>query len=179
MVTEDTNITKATTRKARRNNEITAREVRVIASTGNQLGTMSLYDAMRTAESQGLDLVEVSPGASPPVCKIMDYGKYLFEQNKKDKKPKAIQIKEVQFRPTTDDGDYQVKLRSALRFLSEGNKVKVTLRYKGREMAHQDIGRKLVERFVADLGSNATVEQNASMEGKQLIMVFAPSRKAK
>lgn len=156
-----------------------AREVRVIAATGNQLGTMSLYDALRTAESAGLDLVEVSPSASPPVCKIMDYGKFLFEQNKKEKKPKIIQIKEVQFRPTTEENDYQVKLRNLSRFLEEGNKVKVTLRYKGREMAHQEIGRKVVDRLIKDLGEKVSVEQNPSMEGKQLIVIFAPAKKQK
>ncbi len=138
---------------------------------------MGFFDALRLAENDGLDLVEVSPSATPPVCRIMDYGKFLFEQNKKDKKPKIMQIKEVQFRPTTEENDYQVKLRSVVRFLSEGNKVKVVLRYKGREMAHQEIGRKLIERLVNDLGEGATIEQNPSMEGKQLIAIFAPSRK--
>jgi translation initiation factor IF-3 len=164
-------------KRVRRNREITAREVRVIASTGNQLGIMGFFDALRLAENDGLDLVEVSPSATPPVCRIMDYGKFLFEQNKKDKKPKIMQIKEVQFRPTTEENDYQVKLRSVVRFLSEGNKVKVSLRYKGREMAHQDVGRKVIDRLCKDLGEGAIVEQLPSMEGKQLIAVFAPPRK--
>ena len=133
------------------------------------------------ASASGLDLVEVSPTAEPPVVRIMDYGKFLFEQNKKahsaKRKQKQIQVKEVKFRPGTGEADYQIKLRNLVRFLTEGDKAKVTLRFRGREMVHQDIGRKLLDRVVADLAEHGTVEQNPLMEGRQMIMVFAPKKK--
>ncbi len=142
---------------------------------------MSRYDALQMATSAGLDLVEVSPTAEPPVVRVMDYGKFLFEQNKKahsaKKKQKQIQVKEVKFRPGTDENDYQVKLRNLVRFLTEGDKAKVTLRFRGREMAHQEIGRKLLDRVVNDLAGIGTVEQNPLMEGRQMVMVFAPKKK--
>ena len=142
---------------------------------------MSRYDALQMATSAGLDLVEVSPTAEPPVVRVMDYGKFLFEQNKKahsaKKKQKQIQVKEVKFRPGTDENDYQVKLRNLIRFLTEGDKAKVTLRFRGREMAHQEIGRKLLDRVVNDLAGIGTVEQNPLMEGRQMVMVFAPKKK--
>jgi translation initiation factor IF-3 len=128
-----------------------------------------------------LDLVEVSPTADPPVVRVMDFGKYLFEQNKKahsaKRKQKQIQVKEVKFRPGTEEGDYQVKLRSLIRFLTEGDKAKVTLRYRGREMAHQEIGRRLLARVQTDLTEHAVVEQNPLMEGRQMVMVFSPKKK--
>jgi translation initiation factor IF-3 len=133
------------------------------------------------ASSAELDLVEVSPTAEPPVVRIMDYGKFLFEANKKahsaKRKQKQIQVKEVKFRPGTGESDYQIKLRNLIRFLTEGDKAKVTLRFRGREMVHQDIGRKLLDRVSGDLREYGTVEQNPLMEGKQMIMVFAPKKK--
>jgi len=128
-----------------------------------------------------MDLVEVSPTAEPPVCRIMDYGKFLFEQNKKahsaKKKQKQIQIKEVKFRPGTDENDYQVKLRNLLRFLNEGDKAKVTLRFRGREMAHTELGRKLLDRLVIDLAEIGVVEQRPLMEGRQMVMVIGPKKR--
>ncbi len=133
------------------------------------------------AAASELDLVEVSPTAEPPVVRIMDYGKFLFEQNKKahsaKRKQKQIQVKEVKFRPGTGEADYQIKLRNLVRFLTEGDKAKVTLRFRGREMVHQDIGRKLLDRVATDLATHGVVEQNPLMEGKQMIMVFAPKKK--
>jgi len=142
---------------------------------------MSRAEALQMASSQTLDLVEVSPMAEPPVVRVMDFGKFLFEQNKKahaaKRKQKQIQVKEVKFRPGTGEGDYQIKLRNLIRFLTEGDKAKVTLRFRGREMVHQDIGRRLLERVSADLSPHAVIEQNPLMEGKQMIMVFAPKKK--
>ena len=128
-----------------------------------------------------MDLVEVSPNAEPPVCRIMDYGKFLFEQNKKahsaKRKQKQVQLKEVKFRPGTEEADYQVKLRNLIRFLSDGDKAKVTLRFRGREMAHTEVGRKLLDRLVADLAEIGTVEQHPSMEGRQMVMVISAKKK--
>ncbi len=142
---------------------------------------MSRVEALALAAESALDLVEVSPTAEPPVVRVMDFGKYLFEQNKKahsaKRKQKQIQVKEVKFRPGTEEGDYQVKLRNLIRFLTEGDKAKVTLRFRGREMAHQDIGRKLLARVSADLVTHAVVEQHPLMEGRQMIMVFSPKKK--
>jgi translation initiation factor IF-3 len=155
--------------------------LRVIGADGGQAGVMSRYDALQLAASAELDLVEVSPTADPPVVRIMDYGKFLFEANKKahsaKRKQKQIQVKEVKFRPGTGEGDYQIKLRNLIRFLSEGDKAKVTLRFRGREMVHQDIGRRLLDRVQKDLAEHSVVEQNPLMEGKQMIMVFAPKKK--
>jgi len=165
----------------RRNEDINAPQLRVIAADGSQAGVMSRYDALQMASAAELDLVEVSPTAEPPVVRIMDYGKFLFEQNKKahsaKRKQKQIQVKEVKFRPGTGEADYQIKLRNLTRFLTEGDKAKVTLRFRGREMVHQDIGRKLLERVSGDLAPHAVVEQNPLMEGKQMVMVFAPKKK--
>ena len=165
----------------RRNEDINAPQLRVIAADGSQAGVMSRYDALQMASAAELDLVEVSPTAEPPVVRIMDYGKFLFEQNKKahsaKRKQKQIQVKEVKFRPGTGESDYQIKLRNLTRFLTEGDKAKVTLRFRGREMVHQDIGRKLLERVSGDLAPHAVVEQNPLMEGKQMVMVFAPKKK--
>ncbi|MEZ5584817.1 MAG: translation initiation factor IF-3 [Candidatus Competibacteraceae bacterium] len=169
------------TNKIRLNDEITAREVRLIDQEGEQVGVVSLEEAIRTAEEAELDLVEISPTAKPPVCRIMDYGKFRFEQNKKQqearKKQKQIQVKEIKFRPGTEEGDYQVKLRNLVRFLSDGDKTKVTLRFRGREMAHQDLGFKLLKRVEADLVDYGTVEQYPKMEGRQMVMVVAPLKK--
>jgi translation initiation factor IF-3 len=142
---------------------------------------MSRFDALQLAQTQELDLVEVSPTAEPPVCRIIDYGKFLFEANKKShlakKKQKQIQVKEVKFRPGTDEGDYQIKLRNLIRFLQEGDKAKVTLRFRGREMAHTDIGRQVLIRLQADLAPYATIEQHPLMEGRQMVMMLAPKKK--
>jgi translation initiation factor IF-3 len=142
---------------------------------------MPRADALLLASSQELDLVEVSPTAEPPVCRVMDFGKFLFEQSKKahaaKRKQKQIQIKEVKFRPGTDENDYQIKLRNIVRFLAEGDKAKVTLRYRGRELAHQEVGRRMLDRLVLDLATHAVVEQNPLMEGKQLVMMFAAKKK--
>ena len=133
------------------------------------------------AETAGMDLVEISPTADPPVCRIMDFGKFLFEQNKKahaaKRKQKQIQIKEVKFRPGTEEGDYQVKLRNLMRFLAEGDKAKVTLRFRGRELAHQEIGRQLLDRVQQDLAQLGQVEQNPIMEGRQMVMMIGPKKK--
>jgi translation initiation factor IF-3 len=152
----------------------------VIAADGGQAGIMTRFEALSLAQTSELDLVEVSPTAEPPVVRIMDFGKYLFEQKKKthnaQRKQKQQQVKEVKFRPGTDENDYQVKLRNLIRFLTEGDKAKVTLRFRGREMAHQEVGRKLLDRLVLDLVAHATVEQNPLMEGRQMVMVFAPKK---
>ena len=145
------------------------------------MGVMPTAQALSHAEEVGLDLVEVSPNAEPPVCRVMDYGKYVFEENKKrqaaKKKQKQIQVKEVKFRPGTEEGDYQVKLRNLVRFLSDGDKAKVTLRFRGREMAHQELGMNLLKRIEADLEELAQVEQFPKMEGRQMVMVLAPKKK--
>jgi translation initiation factor IF-3 len=155
--------------------------VRVIGADGAQAGVMTRFDALQLALAAQLDLVEVSPTAEPPVVRVMDFGKFLFEQNKKahsaKRKQKQQQVKEVKFRPGTEEADYQVKLRNLLRFLSEGDKAKVTLRFRGREMVHQDLGRKLLDRVQADLAAAAIVEQFPMMEGRQMVMVFSPKKK--
>ena len=142
---------------------------------------MTRSDALFMATSQELDLVEVSPMAEPPVVRIMDFGKFLFEQNKKanaaKRKTKQIQIKEVKFRPGPDENDYQVKLRALMRFLEEGDKAKITLRFRGREMAHQEVGRRMLDRLVKDLAEIGTVEQNPMMEGRQVVMMFGPKKR--
>ena len=165
----------------RRNEEILAPQLRVIAADGSQAGVMSRAEALQLAVGQELDLVEVSPTAEPPVCRVMDFGKFLFEQNKKahaaKRKQKQIQVKEVKFRPGTDENDYQIKLRNIIRFLAEGDKAKVTLRYRGRELAHQEVGRRMLDRLGQDLAIHAVVEQNPLMEGKQLVMMFAAKKK--
>jgi translation initiation factor IF-3 len=155
--------------------------LRVIDANGGQAGVMTRAEALQMAASAELDLVEVSPTAEPPVCRIMDFGKFLFEQNKKahsaKRKQKQIHIKEVKFRPGTEEADYQVKLRNLIRFLTEGDKAKVTLRFRGREMVHQDIGRKLLARVQEDLATYSVVEQQPLMEGRQMVMMFAPKKK--
>ena len=142
---------------------------------------MTRLEALQLAASQELDLIEVSPMAEPPVCRIVDYGKFQFEQNKKSaiakKKQKQIQVKEVKFRPGTDEGDYQIKLRNLIRFFQEGDKAKVTLRFRGREMAHTEIGRQLLARLQNDLSLHAVVEQHPLMEGRQMVMMLSPKKK--
>jgi translation initiation factor IF-3 len=152
----------------------------LIDADGNQAGIVSIEQALRAAEESGLDLVEISPTAKPPVCRIMDYGKFLFEQKKKKaeakKKQSQIQVKELKFRPTTEQGDYQVKLRNLIRFLKHGDKVKVTLRFRGREMAHQELGMQIMERLQNDVDEYGVIEQQAKREGRQLLMVIAPKK---
>lgn len=141
---------------------------------------MSLQDALDRAQEAGLDLVEVAPNSEPPVCRVMDYGKFVFEQNKKAqsarRKQKQIHVKEVKFRPGTEEGDYQVKLRNLIRFLTHGDKTKVTLRFRGREMAHQELGAELLKRVEKDLEEYGTIEQRPQLEGRQMIMVIAPKK---
>ncbi|XAW61213.1 translation initiation factor IF-3 [Halomonas sp. Bachu 37] len=162
------------------NERITDEEVRLIDSDGEQLGIVATSEALERAESAGMDLVQIS-NADPIVCKIMDYGKFVFEQKKQKaaqkKKQKQIQVKEVKFRPGTDEGDYQVKLKNLTRFLEGGDKGKVTLRFRGREMAHQDIGRRLMERIASDLEEIGAVESFPKMEGRQMVMILAPKKK--
>jgi len=142
---------------------------------------MTVQEALRSAESSVLDLVEVAPGAEPPVCRIMDYGKFVFEQNKKAqsarRKQKQIQVKEVKFRPGTEEGDYQVKLRNLIKFLTQGDKAKITLRFRGREMVHQEIGAALLKRVQTDLEEYGSVEQHPLMEGRQMVMVIGPRKR--
>ena len=153
----------------------------MIGADGEQAGVVALSVAKQQAFDASLDLVEISPNAEPPVCRIMDYGKFQFEQNKKlqaaKKKQKQIQVKEIKFRPGTEEGDYQVKLRNLSKFLNEGNKTKVTVRFRGREMAHREIGMELLKRIEKDLEDLATVEQFPKMEGRQMIMVLSAIKK--
>ena len=155
--------------------------MRLISQTGEQLGVVSTREAMDMAAEQDVDLVEISPTAKPPVCKLMDFGKFKYEQAKKrdeaKKKQKQVQIKEIKFRPGTDDGDYNIKMRNINRFLEDGDKVKVTLRFRGREMAHQELGAQLLKRVEADLAEVGTVEQYPKMEGRQMVMMIAPKNK--
>ncbi|MGL4674437.1 MAG: translation initiation factor IF-3 [Wohlfahrtiimonas sp.] len=171
----------STQNEHRLNGEITSREVRLVDAEGEQRGVVPLAEAIQLAYDSDLDLVELSPTAVPPVCKIMNYGKFKFEQQKKQhearKKQKQIQVKEIKFRPGTDDGDYQVKLRNLIRFLSDGDKTKITLRFRGREMAHQELGMKLLNRVEEDLKEYGVVEQRPKFEGRQMVMVLAPAKK--
>ena len=160
------------------NEEIRSREVQLIDSTGDNKGVVDFQTAMGMAEAAGLDLVEISPNSTPPVCKILDFGKYKFQAQKKAaearKKQKIVEIKEIKLRPMIDDHDYDVKMRAMKRFFEEGDKVKITLRFRGREMAHQELGFKLLDRVKTDIGTIAKVEQDAKFEGRQMIMVLAP-----
>jgi len=155
--------------------------VRLIDAAGEQRGIVPVRQAQQIAYDSELDLVEISPSADPPVCRVMDFGKFRFEQNKKlaaaRKKQKLIHIKEVKFRPGTDEGDYQIKLRNLVRFLTEGDKAKVTVRFRGRELAHRELGMELLQRVETDLQEFAAVEQHAKMEGKQMIMTLTPKKK--
>jgi translation initiation factor IF-3 len=170
----------AQSKRVRRNDEITTPEIRVIGPNGEQIGILSIEQAIERASEAGLDLVEVAPNSEPPVCRIMDYGKFVFEQNKKAqssrRKQKQIHVKEVKFRPGTEEGDYQVKLRNLIRFLTQGDKTKVTLRFRGREMAHQELGVELLKRVQADLEEYGAVEQYPQLEGRQMVMVIGPRK---
>ena len=165
------------------NSRISVLEVRLIASNGDQVGVLDTVKALELAKEEELDLVEIVPNQTPPVCRIMDYGKFRFDNQKKahaaKKKQKQTQVKEMKFRPGTDQGDYDIKLRNLVRFLENGDKAKVTLRFRGREMAHQQLGMEMMKRVEADLIELAQVEQYPKMEGRQMIMVLAPRSKKK
>jgi translation initiation factor IF-3 len=155
--------------------------VRLIGSDGNVVGVVKLNEALRLAEEEDTDLVEIAPNADPPVVRVMDFGKFKYQEAKRQHeaklKQKVIQVKEVKFRPGTDDGDYGVKLRNLIRFLEDGDKTKITLRFRGREMAHQEIGAKMLDRLKVDLEPYGQVEQFPKMEGRQMVMVLAPAKK--
>lgn len=165
----------------RLNDEITVPEIRLQGLEGEQLGIVNIRAALQLAEEAGVDLVEIAPTAKPPVCRIMDYGKFKYQEAKRAHeaklKQKQVQVKEIKLRPGTDENDYQIKLRNMTRFLDEGDKVKVTLRFRGREMAHQEFGMRQLERIKADLEAVGQVEQMPKMEGRQMIMVIAPAKK--
>jgi translation initiation factor IF-3 len=163
------------------NDEIRVPEVRLIGAEGEQLGVVSTREAIRISEENGLDLVEVSPEAKPPVCRIMDYGKFKFQVSKRKaaarKKQKQVQIKEIKLRPATEVADYQVKLRSIMKFLESGDKVKVTVRFRGREMSHPELGMQLLNKMIAEIGVEGVVEQHPKFEGRQIVMVLGPKKK--
>ena len=160
------------------NDEIRSREVQLIDHNGQNLGVLATFDAQKVAEEAGLDLVEVAPNSVPPVCKILDYGRFKFAEQKKAaearKNQKIVEVKEIKLRPGIDDHDYDVKMKAMKRFFEEGDKVKVTLRFRGREMAHQDLGSRLLSRVRDDIGPVAKIEQDPKLEGKQMIMILAP-----
>jgi translation initiation factor IF-3 len=168
-------------KEVRINEDITTPEIRLVGSDGEPLGVVEIEKALAIAEEQEIDLVEIAPTAKPPVCRLMDYGKFKYNEQKKRHdaklKQKQIQVKEVKFRPGTDKGDYEIKLRNLIRFLGEGDKAKVTLRFRGREMAHQEFGTRLLQRVRADLELHGQVEQFPKMEGRQMVMVIAPLKK--
>ena len=155
--------------------------MRLLGPEGEQLGVVAIRDALAQAEEAELDLVEIAPTASPPVCRIMDYGKFKYQEAKRQHeaklKQKQVQVKEIKLRPGTDENDYQIKMRNMVRFLNEGDKVKVTLRFRGRELSHQEFGMRQLERVKADLESIGSVEQMPKMEGRQMVMVIAPVKK--
>ena len=163
------------------NEEIRSHEVRLIGAEGEQLGVVSIDEAKKISEESGYDLVEVSPEAKPPVCRIMDYGKYKFQMSKRKaaakKKQKQVQIKEIKIRPGTEEADYQVKLRNIMKFLENGDKAKVTVRFRGREMSHPELGMQLLERMIKELADYAIMEQHAKFEGRQIVMVLGPKKK--
>ncbi|MFZ9757260.1 MAG: translation initiation factor IF-3 [Burkholderiaceae bacterium] len=171
----------ATDKAHRINGEITAPEVRLVGLENEALGIVRSAEALRMAEEADVDLVEIAPQAAPPVCKLMDYGKFRYQEQKRaaeaKSKQKIIQVKEVKFRPGTDDNDYQVKMRNLVRFLEEGDKAKVTIRFRGREMAHQEFGMRMLERVKEDLAELGQVEQMPKLEGRQMVMVVAPKKK--
>ncbi|HOZ06074.1 MAG TPA: translation initiation factor IF-3 [Arenimonas sp.] len=173
--------TPATEKGNRKNQEIRVPKVRVIGADGEMVGVLSRDEALALAEESGMDLVEIQPQADPPVCRIMDYGKFKFELQKKaaaaKKKQKVVEIKELKFRPTTDVGDYDIKLRNLRRFLEEGDKVKINIRFKGREMSHQELGLAMAKKIEADLADEVVIEQRARLEGRQMIMMVAPKKK--
>jgi translation initiation factor IF-3 len=165
------------------NGDITAPQIRLVGVDGEPLGIVSLSEALAKAEETDIDLVEIAPQAAPPVCRLMDYGKFKYAESKKQHearlKQKQVQVKEVKFRPGTDEGDYQIKVRNLIRFLQEGDKAKVTLRFRGREITHQEFGLALLKRVEADLQEYAVVEQFPKMEGRQMVMVLGPHKKQK
>ncbi len=167
-------------KQTRLNENITSPEVRLIDAEGEQVGVVSITEAQQLSDDSELDLVEIVPNADPPVCRIMDYGKYAFEQNKKKhaakKKQKQVHVKEIKFRPSTEENDYQVKLQNLIKFLTNGDKVKVTLRFRGREMAHQEYGSRMLERVQGDLDDYGVVEQLPKLEGRQMVMIYAPKK---
>ncbi|HYD78807.1 MAG TPA: translation initiation factor IF-3 [Paucimonas sp.] len=171
----------ATERSHRINGEINAPEVRLTGVDNEPIGIVSLTEAFRMAEEANVDLVEIAPNAQPPVCRLMDYGKFKYQEQKRAHeaklKQKVISVKEIKFRPGTDDGDYNIKLRNLIKFLEEGDKTKITLRFRGREMAHQEIGARMLERLKADLEPYGQVEQFPKLEGRQMVMVLAPKKK--
>ncbi|MFM1858988.1 MAG: translation initiation factor [Pseudomonadota bacterium] len=171
----------ATDKSHRINGEITGYEIRLVGVENEALGIVKLSEAMRMAEEADVDLVEIAPQASPVVCKLMDYGKFKYQEQKRAHdaklKQKIIQVKEVKFRPGTDENDYQVKLRNLTRFLEEGDKAKITIRFRGREMAHQEFGMRVLERVREDLGELGQVEQMPKLEGRQMVMIIAPKKK--
>tara|TARA_Y100000588_G_scaffold301451_1_gene323374 strand:- start:5662 stop:6195 length:534 start_codon:yes stop_codon:yes gene_type:complete len=168
----------AGTKEQKLNDDITYDQIRLVGDSGEQLGILSPYEARKIAEERAMDLVEIAPNAEPPVCRLMDYGKYLYASAKKKqeskKKQKQITVKEIKFRPGTDIGDYDIKVRNLTKFLDAGNKVKVTLRFRGREMAHQELGMEMLKRVEEDLKEIGVVEQMPKMEGRQMVMVLAP-----
>ena len=168
----------AGTKEQRLNEDITYEQIRLVSDSGEQLGILSPDEARKVAEERGMDLVEIAPNAEPPVCRLMDYGKYLYASAKKKqeskKKQKQITVMEIKFRPGTDIGDYDIKVRNLTKFLDAGNKVKVTLRFRGREMAHQELGMEMLKRVEEDLKEIGVVEQMPKMEGRQMVMVLAP-----
>ena len=170
----------AAPKRNRVNKEINVSEVRLIGADGNQVGVVSTREALEMAQEAGLDLVEIVPTSEPPVCRLMDFGKFLFDQKKKSeakKKQRQVQVKEVKFRPGTDEGDYRVKLRNLTRFLNEGDKAKVTMRFRGREHAHRELGLDLLKRVENDLAELSIVEQQPQMEGRQMVMVLGPKKR--
>ena len=168
----------AGTKEQKLNDDITYEQIRLVSDSGEQLGILSPDEARKIAEERGMDLVEIAPNAEPPVCRLMDYGKYLYASAKKKqeskKKQKQITVKEIKFRPGTDIGDYDIKVRNLTKFLDAGNKVKVTLRFRGREMAHQELGMEMLKRVEEDLKEIGIVEQMPKMDGRQMVMVLAP-----
>ncbi len=165
----------------RKNSEIRVPNVRVIGADGEMVGVLSRDAALALAEESGMDLVEIQPTADPPVCRIMDFGKFKFEAQKKanaaKKKQKQVEIKELKFRPVTDEGDYQIKMRNIRRFLEEGDKVKINIRFRGREMSHQELGREMATRIETELGDEIVIESRPRLEGRQMVMMIAPKKK--
>ena len=171
----------ATEKEININREITAPRVRLIDAEGQQMGVVSLAEALTAAEAAELDLVEIAPQAEPPVCRVMDFGKFKFQESKRlhdaRRKQKQTQVKEIKFRPRTDDADYQIKLRNILRFLEDGDRAKITLRFRGREMSHPELGMELLSRVENDLTEVGVVEQRPRLEGRQMVMIIAPRKK--
>ncbi|MBK1649559.1 translation initiation factor IF-3 [Rhabdochromatium marinum] len=171
----------AAPKRNRVNEEITVPQVRLIGADGDQVGVVDLKVALEKANEENLDLVEIVPNAEPPVCRLMDFGRFLFDQKKKKseakKKQKQVQVKEMKFRPGTDEGDYKVKLKNLTRFLQDGDKAKVTMRFRGREHAHRELGLELLRRVEQDLADMSVVEQQPQMEGRQMVMVLGPKKK--